>query len=178
MPFSMAVLFVEAGFPDVKKHIAKIIKNVSLQVRTVIRTYGIFLRDCYGKKAFLSASMRPEDGRETETWQKLGASLTLEAALALSLFIFAAVCMILPMKVMNTERKVQAALESIGEDFSRYAYIKKAAEESKYLSSAGTGDIAKGFCDYLVSGVAQGDALAQLQKHVPGTYPSHLAQTL
>lgn len=172
MPFSVAVFYLKTGFPDVKKHIAKNIKNVSLQVRTVIRTRGIFLRDCHGRKAFLSASREHEvygrSGRcrGTRKRPKLGASLTLEAALALSLFIFAAVCMILPMKVLNTERKVQAALESVGEDFSRYAYIKKAAEESKYLSAAGTGDVAKGVCDYLVSGVAQGYALAQIGKHV------------
>lgn len=124
------------------------LKNVSLQVRTPLCLCRKSLKGCHGKKAFLSAS------------------LTLEAALALSLFIFAATCMILPMKVMNTERKVQAALEAVGEDFSRYAYLKKAAEGTKPLSAAGTGDFAKGFCKYLTSGMAQGYALARIGEHV------------
>ena len=104
---------------------------------------------------------KPSSGR-----QSLAASLTLEAALGLSLFIFAAVCMLLPMRIMNTERKLQAAMESMGEEFSRYAYIKDAVEHSKPLSAAGTGDFAKAFCQHLVSGAAQGYGMVQVKEHV------------
>ena len=45
----------------------------------------------------------------------LRASLTLEAALVLPLVIFASVCLMLPAKLMITERKLQAGLEAAGE---------------------------------------------------------------
>ena len=82
--------------------------------------------------------------------------------MGLSLFIFAAVCMLLPMRIMHTERKLQAAMESMGEEFSRYAYIKDAMEHAKPLSRAGTGAFARAFCQNLVSGAVQGYGMVQL----------------
>ena len=102
------------------------------------------------KKAFLSAP----------------GSLTLEAVMCLTLFIFAAVCLILPMKIMNTERKMQAALEKIGEDCSQYAYVADALDKGKLSVVAGAGDFAKGFCRHLASGAAKGYAQAQMEDHI------------
>ena len=77
---------------------------VTLQVRIPInRMQGCFRQDC-GKKAFLSVP----------------ASMTLEAAMVLTLFLFAAVSLILPMKVLNTERRIQTGLERAGEELSKY----------------------------------------------------------
>jgi hypothetical protein len=127
------------------------IKIATLQVRTLfnrIKSYGT--KEAVGKKVFLSAS----------------GAVTVEAALCLSLFIFAATCMMLPMKIMNTERQIQASLEQAGEDLSRYAYLKDAAEKGKVFASAGAGDFAKGFTQYLVGVVGEGYAQTLVQKHV------------
>ncbi len=153
MPFSMAggsenrkcILFIISVS---KYKIKKII--VTLQVR--ILSFKIFCHhsDSRGKRAFPSVP----------------AALALEAALALSLFIFAATCLILPMKMMNTERRIQAALEKAGEDFSKYAYIKYEIEQGKLLSVAGADDFAKGFCDYLAAGIGEGYVQAQVMQYV------------
>lgn len=125
-------------------------KIVTLQVRILSNTYFKWLFNCCGKKAFLSAS----------------GGLTLEAAMSLTLFIFAAVCLILPMKVMSTERKIQAAMEMVGEDYSRYAYLQQALEQGKAFASVGAGDHAKEFCRYLVGGVGAGYAQGQILDRV------------
>lgn len=122
----------------------KIKKLVTLQVRILNQKKTDNLHGGHGKKAFLPAS----------------ASMTVEAALVLPLLIFAAVSLILPMKIMATERRIQAGLESIGEDFSRYAYIQDALEKGKLAAIPGADDFAKGFCKNLSAGIAAGYAQA------------------
>lgn len=116
-------------------------------------------RSCV-KKAFLPVS--------------LSASMTLEAALALSLFIFAVTLMILPMKIMNTDRKIQAALEAVGEDFSQYAYIKDVLEKGKDLEIPGAGEFAKEFCRHLGAGAAQGYAQVKVIGYADTTAIKHV----
>lgn len=125
-------------------------KIVTLQVRILSNLTSKNLVVCHGKKAFLSVP----------------ASLSLEAAMSLTIFVFASVCLILPMKIMNTERKLQAALEAVGEDYSRYAYLQNAMEQGKLFAAAGAGDFAKGFCRYLAAGVGEGYAQAKIMEHV------------
>ena len=100
MPFSMAV------FSYIKK-----IKIVTLQVRILImkKRLCLYLK-CHEKKVCRSVS----------------ASMTLEASLALSRFVFASVSLILPMKIMTTQRRIQAGLESACEDLSKYGYLADA----------------------------------------------------
>lgn len=50
-------------------------------------------------------------------------SLTLEAALSLTLFFFAAVLLSMPMELLDTQRKVQSVLEATSRDMSRLAYL-------------------------------------------------------
>ena len=50
-------------------------------------------------------------------------SLTIEASIALPLFLFFMVIMMLPMKLMNEGRRIQTALEAAGEEVSQYAYV-------------------------------------------------------
>lgn len=119
-------------------------KVVTLQVR--IPCAGT----CHVKKAFPSVS----------------AGMTLEAALALTLFLFASVSLILPMKILTTERRVQAALEAVGEDFSRYAYIQDMLERGEIKAVPGADEFAKGFCQNLGAGIAQGYAQAQVMRHM------------
>lgn len=125
-------------------------KIVTLQVRILKKQKTGNTPDGRGKRAFLSAP----------------AALTLEAAMCLTLFIFASVCLILPMKIMNTERMVQASLEELGEDFSKYAYVENALENNKIFAVSGAGDFAKEFCRHLVSGAARVYAQAQVMERI------------
>lgn len=63
-------------------------------------------------------------------------SLTIEASLALTIFIFTVICLIMPMKMLDTQRKVQMVLESTSKELSQYAYIQ-------YRLSEGDPDIGK-----------------------------------
>ena len=153
MPFSMAAsqknqLYMLLNRRIPKKHGNK--KIVTLQVRIQNKHRLKILYGCHRKKVFLPVSV--------------SASMTLEAVMCLTLFIFAAVCLILPMKIMNTERKLQAAMEEIGEDFSQYAYLENQLKKGEI--PAGAGDFAKEFCRYLVSGAAQGYAQVKIMNHV------------
>lgn len=57
------------------------------------------------------------------SWSEAG-SLTLEAAMCLPLFLFACVCLMMPMKMMDRQRQIQAVMESVGEELSQYAYLE------------------------------------------------------
>ena len=52
------------------------------------------------------------------------ASVSVEAALSLSLFVFAMVCMMIPFSMMERQRQVQAALESANQQLCQYAYLE------------------------------------------------------
>lgn len=58
---------------------------------------------------------------EKRVW--LSASLTIEAALSLSLFVFASMIMMVPMKMMDNHRRLQGSLEAYGEEISQMAYL-------------------------------------------------------
>lgn len=49
-------------------------------------------------------------------------SMTIEAALSMSLFLFAVVLLMIPFRFMDEQRKIQAAMESAGESFAQSAY--------------------------------------------------------
>lgn len=53
------------------------------------------------------------------------ASLTLEAALVLPLFLFAGVIMIMPLRIMDIQRQVQAIAEQVSEEIGQAAYLSK-----------------------------------------------------
>ncbi|MEG0369035.1 MAG: hypothetical protein RR466_04530 [Hungatella sp.] len=58
-------------------------------------------------------------------------SLTVEAALVLPVFLMAAVTFMTPFSIMNRERRVQAAVESVCEEMSRYAYLNAVLKQNK-----------------------------------------------
>lgn len=145
--------------------------NVTLQVRIQPNENNRQRFFAYhAKKAFLTVPRHPGTG---QIWE-MSASLSLEAALVLSLFIFAVICMILPMKVMNTERKIQAALEAVGEDFSRYAYLKDMLERGEEQNIPGAGEFAKSFCGHLMAGAAEGYAQAAVLWHADTSAVKHV----
>lgn len=174
MPFSM--VFVKSGIHGQCNAPCSSMKsftheNVTLQVR--IQWNGkkklhTFL--CHGKKAFLPTSGYQNRGRR----KGIAASLTLETVLSLSLFIFAVVCMILPMKIMNTERKIQAALEAVGEDFSRYAYLKDMLDRGETAGIPGAGDFSRSFCSHLAAGAANGYAQLRVMQHLDTDAVKHV----
>lgn len=166
MPFSMVLsrnFLYERGNAACSMIMPLLFEYVTLQVRILMnKNYEQYFFLYHGKKAFLSASgYRRKGGR-----QRIAGSLTLEAALSLCLFIFAMVCMILPMKIMDTERKMQAALEAVGEDFSRYAYLKDMLEKGEVDGIPGAGDFAKSFCSHLAAGAAEGYAQLMVTQHL------------
>lgn len=58
------------------------------------------------------------------------ASMTVEAALVLPLFLFAGVILMMPFQILDTERQMQAIVNSVGEDISQTAYLVKEGKGS------------------------------------------------
>lgn len=81
------------------------------------------------------------------------AAVSVEAALALSIFIFAMVCMMIPFRMMERQRQVQAALESVNEDLCQYAYLEHMLSGGEELPKEG-GDWKKELLLGLVNGAA------------------------
>ena len=59
----------------------------------------------------------------------LRASLTVEAAIALPLFIFMMFILVFPLKVMEEERRIQNTAEGVGRQFAAAEYVKDIGEE-------------------------------------------------
>ncbi len=152
MPFSMADIDLNQVYivQKMKSISLTISKIVTLQVRIPEKNRKNSLYFCHGKRVFPSVS----------------AGLTLETSLVLSLLIFASVSLMLPMKILGTERRVQAALESVGEDISKYAYLKQALEEGMDSAQTGADAFAKAFCTQLGAGIAEGYAESVVTAHM------------
>lgn len=130
------------SFPKTRQIKRKLLYINPLQVR-------INTKNRFGKKTLLSAS----------------ASLTLEAVLALTLFIFAAATLILPMKILNTERKIQAGLEAAGEELSRFAYIGELLAQDKAEEIPGADDSVRQLGTLLAAGLAAEYARERALEH-------------
>ena len=98
------------------------------------------------------------------------ASLTVEASLCLSLFAFFSVTMLVPLRLMNTQRQIQAALETVGEEFSQYGYISWRLDEGKDDLSDSSGwdqEILKAMAETACASYAE----AKIRRAVPeGTF--------
>lgn len=89
-------------------------KTAPLQVRNSCSRFLSAERN-FRKRALSLASLASRTSR---------ASLSLEAAMCLSLFLFLSVCLIMPIKMMDRQRQIQAVMESVGEEMSRFAYVE------------------------------------------------------
>lgn len=87
-------------------------KNVTLQVR-MPNTIDL------GKRVLSAVFM------------KRRASMSVEAACTLSLFLFFMITLLSPLKIMNLHRQMQSALETIGEDAAKYAYAAHRMEQGE-----------------------------------------------
>lgn len=70
--------------------------------------------------------------------KRLAASMTVEAALCLPLFLFFAAALMEPMKWLDRQRKIQAAMEHCCESLSQYMYIEEMGEAFIYGSDEET----------------------------------------
>lgn len=64
----------------------------------------------------------PEHTKKYHAGNKSRGSLTLEAALVFPLFVFLCTVLLIPMRMMDRQRQIQAAVEAVGEKVSQYAY--------------------------------------------------------
>lgn len=77
------------------------------------------------------SEMRP--GRK-RVFFSASASMTVEAALVLPVFLFAGVLLMMPFRILDVERQMQAIAVSVGEEISQTAYL--APEEGGWAGSA------------------------------------------
>lgn len=94
------------------------------------------------------------------------ASVSVEAALALSVFIFALVCMMIPFRMMERQRQVQAALESVNERLCQYAYLEHMLQQGEEIPKD-EGD----WKQELILGFINGAAGAGAQIMAEGMFP-------
>lgn len=97
-----------------------------------------------------------------EGQKEFSGAVSVEAALALSIFIFAIVCMMIPFRMMERQRQVQAALESVNEKLCQYAYLEYRLTHGEELPKE-EGDWKEDLLLGLVNGAAGigGQALAK-----------------
>lgn len=133
---------------------------VTLQVRISRRLYGYFEKRVFSSASFCGGVMMK---------RRLPASLTVEAALALSLFLFAMVILMMPMKMMNESRKIQTALESVCEEVSQFAVLLPGQGESPKDSEDGRGfgEIA----EELIKGVTKAGVIIYAERMVRRQVP-------
>lgn len=82
-----------------------------------------------------------QEGKRTGSTRLTGmyASLSVEAALVFTLCLFSCALLMTPMKLLEEQRKIQAALDQASRDLSQYAYIKYQLDQGKEGFMAETG---------------------------------------
>lgn len=110
-------------------------KNIAFNVQDSVAplqaiTPSVHSNETFRKRVWISVSCLLKN-RET-------GSMTIEGALSLTVFLFMAVLLVIPMRIMNTERQMQEALESVGEDIAQYAYLKTLGDDIDKVKGAET----------------------------------------
>lgn len=101
---------------------------------------------------------------------KISGSITVEAAIAVPLMIFALYLLIFPMMVMESERKLQNTMESVSKNLSLAEYLTQAASNQLKLK-----DVKKETFDGLVSGLEEGISLTSIQLAADTRYMKNTA---
>lgn len=86
--------------------------------------------------------------------------------MGVTIFIFSMVCMMLPMKIMNTRRQAQAALEAVGEDLSKYSYVQSKLEKADASALPQGAEALDGFTRYFADGAAKAYLSAVVESKV------------
>jgi len=89
------------------------------------------------KKA--SLQVRSCDNNQNGKGTCLKASLTLEAALVLPLILFCMILLMMPLQMMNADRKVQAVCEDVASDVSKYLYTVNEIKRGRLGSDGSSG---------------------------------------
>ena len=87
------------------------------------------------------------------------ASLTVEAAFALSIFIFSLVIIMLPFKMLDANRKMLSLAENINKKICQYAYISNYLDKKEGLNKKEEGKFAEGID---ISQISESSAFATL----------------
>lgn len=72
------------------------------------------------------------------------ASMTAEAAIVLPLFLFAGVILMMPFKILDVERQMQAIVTSVGEDISQAAYLVQEHSNAAETDMDNLGEVLSG----------------------------------
>lgn len=99
----------------------KKINTMSLQVRCS-PLMKMRNRNVFGKRVLPFISLK-----------QVKASMTVEAAIVLPLFVFFAAALLVPMRMLDTQRKLQTTVEMACEDLSFYMYLSENGVESGNL---------------------------------------------
>ena len=144
MPF-----FIRRQYPNKKTN-----PSTTLQVR--IPNQCKKKKTAYVKRVLLSASF--------------SGSLTVEAAFCLAFMVFAMVILILPMKIMDTRRQLQAGLETVCEELSRYAYIeyqlRQGDSQGEPAGIDGADDFTKALTEQIFGGLVEGYAQSAVSEWI------------
>lgn len=90
----------------------------------------------------------------------LKASLTVEAAIVLPLFIFMMLILLFPLKLMEEERRLQNTAENIGRQLAAAEYVRTVGDD--FLKDKGNiGEMLSGSADVIEKGAALGSILAE-----------------
>ncbi len=92
------------------------------------------------------------------------ASLTVEAAMVLPLFLFFMVLLMMPMEIMNQGRRIQTALETTGEELSQYAYVLDQLKQGEKIDA----EKMEGFSEAFLDGLTEQGILLYARKKVEG----------
>lgn len=123
-----------------------------------------------GKRALSWAALLPEAEKEKGR-AGLRGSLTFEAALCLPLFLFFCFCLLMPMRMMERQRQMQAAVESVGEDLSRYAYIAYCMEEkNKKRTDISRVEDGEGFSGDVLEMLSEAYAAAAVSRKIDNSW--------
>ena len=145
MPFFIRTLYT----------LKKINPSTTLQVRIPnLSERKIIYRKNYPyvKRVLLSAS--------------LNASLTAEAALCLAFMVFAMTILILPMRIMDTRRQLQAGLETVCEELSRYAYLRDSPDQDAVSGTEGMEELTGHFTGQIVGGIAESYVMSAVSERM------------
>ncbi len=110
------------------------------------RRDGRFLYRQKSKKYLSKHTRRPSgkrsrgSSRPVSAAASLSASLTVEAALVLTLFIFTVILMAMPMEMLDTHRRIQMTLESLSREMSQDAWLLTAKGHGRGQDAGGEAD--------------------------------------
>ncbi len=117
--------------------------TIHMQDNSPISAVGTVNNDLINRIATLQVRIpsKMKQGRK-RAFFSASASMTAEAALVLPLFLFAGVLLMMPFRILDVERQMQAIVMSVGEDISQTAYL--APEDGGWVGSAAAFAYAEG----------------------------------